>query len=221
MTKYEELLGRANAYGMESMSTAELIQLIIGGGGKGESSFRVAEEIASDYGLNLKAARARNFGDLYLMTGQALTRRQEAKLLSAMELARRVNSDGVQKQRITSPGDASNYFMPMLRNATHEYFYCMMLNTKNQIMAVRKISEGSLSASIVHPREVLAPAIAFHASSILVAHNHPSGNPHPSADDKHLTETLNSACDVMGIPLMDHIVIGDGIYYSFKEHGDF
>ncbi len=219
MTKYEDLLGRANAYGIESLTTAELIQLIIGGG-KGDGSLRVAEEIASDYGLHCKAARARNFGDLYLMTGQALTRRQEAKLLSAMELARRVNDENPEQVHISSPGDAAQFFMPRLRSQTHEQFLCMYLNCKNKVTAIRRISEGSLTSAVVHPREVYSPAVALHAASILVVHNHPSGDPYPSSEDRNLTSALESAGEALGIPILDSLIIGEGRYYSFKEHGD-
>ena len=96
----------------------------------------------------------------------------------------------------------------------------MLLNTKNRIISIRQISEGSLTSAVVHPREVYAPAIVAHAAAILVAHNHPSGDPYPSIDDRNLTAALSKAGDFIGIPLMDHIIIGNGRYYSFKERGD-
>lgn len=85
---------------------------------------------------------------------------------------------------------------------------------------MKQISEGSLTSAVVHPREVFAPAVINHAACILVAHNHPSGDPYPSTEDRHLTEALNTAGEALGIPVLDHVVIGDGRYYSFKEHGD-
>lgn len=221
MTGYETLLDRAQREGISSMSSAELISIIIGGNGKnGDGSMRVSESITAENGLYNKAARLQNFGELSVIAGVSLTRRQEAKLLSAMELARRVNSDSVENVHIGCPGDAANYIMPKLRYATHEYFYCILLNAKNRVMALRRISEGSLTCSIVHPREVFSPAVALHAATILAVHNHPSGDPFPSVEDKKLTLALDKAGDALGIPLMDHIVIGDGSYYSFKEHGD-
>lgn len=86
-------------------------------------------------------------------------------------------------------------------------------------MSIEKISEGSLNSSVVHPREAYAPAIVQHAAAILAVHNHPSGDPSPSREDRALTKTLRETGKVMGIPLLDHLIIGDGIYYSFKEQG--
>ena len=85
-------------------------------------------------------------------------------------------------------------------------------------MAVRQISEGSLTCAVVHPREVYAPAVVLHAAAILVAHNHPSGDPRPSDEDKELTRALSRSGDLLGIQFLDHVVIGDGRYYSFTEH---
>jgi DNA repair protein RadC len=110
--------------------------------------------------------------------------------------------------------------MGRLRNETHEKFVVLLLNTKNRIIKTEQIAEGSLTSAVVHPREVFAPAVVAHAACILVAHNHPSGDPYPSAEDRSLTHALEEAGNVLGIPLLDHLVIGDGRYYSFKEHGD-
>jgi DNA repair protein RadC len=108
--------------------------------------------------------------------------------------------------------------MGRLRNQTHETFIAVYLDTKNRVMAVRQISEGSLTCAVVHPREVYAPAVVLHAAAILVAHNHPSGDPRPSDEDKELTRALSRSGDLLGIQFLDHVVIGDGRYYSFKEH---
>ena len=95
----------------------------------------------------------------------------------------------------------------------------MALNTKNRIIGVKQIAQGSLTSAVVHPREVYQYAVVNHAACILVAHNHPSGDPYPSTQDRELTKALEEAGNVMGIPLLDHLVIGDARYYSFKEHG--
>lgn len=95
----------------------------------------------------------------------------------------------------------------------------VFLNTKNRIIGEEIISEGTLTGSLVHPREVFQPAILRHAAALVVAHNHPSGDPHPSREDRELTAMLYQAGKTLGIPLLDHLVIGDGIYYSFQENG--
>ena len=94
----------------------------------------------------------------------------------------------------------------------------VLLNSKNKVLQIEQISEGSLNSSVVHPREVFTPAVLHHAAAILAAHNHPSGDPTPSKEDKALTETLAQAGKYMGIPVLDHLIIGDAAYYSFKEH---
>ena len=142
-------------------------------------------------------------------------------LLASMELGKRlVLTDVPESEHITSPADAAQVLMGRLRHETHERFLVVLLNTKNRIISIRQISEGSLTSAVVHPREVYAPAIVAHAAAILVAHNHPSGDPYPSIDDRNLTVALSKAGDVIGIPLIDHVIIGNGRYYSFKEHGD-
>ncbi len=121
---------------------------------------------------------------------------------------------------LSRPADAAHVLKGRLRHETHERFLVVLLNTKNRINKIEQISEGSLTSAVVHPREVFAPAIVTHAAAILVAHNHPSGDSYPSIDDRNLTAVLSKAGDLIGIPLMDHIIIGDSRYYSFKEQGN-
>ncbi|MCI6544337.1 MAG: JAB domain-containing protein, partial [Phascolarctobacterium succinatutens] len=98
-------------------------------------------------------------------------------------------------------------------------FLVILLNSKNKVIGTELVSEGSLTNSVVHPREVFLPAILQHAASICVAHNHPSGDPQPSIEDRQLTAVLLAAGQTLGIPLLDHLIIGDGAYYSFQEDG--
>ena len=109
--------------------------------------------------------------------------------------------------------------MPRLRYATREQFLVILLNSKNLIIGTEIVSEGTLTNSVVHPREVFQPPILQHAAAICVAHNHPSGDPSPSREDKELTAVLQQAGLTLGIPLLDHLIIGDGAYYSFQEDG--
>ena len=108
--------------------------------------------------------------------------------------------------------------MPRLRYAVKEQFIVVLLNGRNKVIGTEVVSEGSLSNSIVHAREVFAPALLQHAAAIMVAHNHPSGDPKPSSEDKDITRMLARSGKVLGIPLMDHLIIGDGTYYSFLEN---
>ena len=108
--------------------------------------------------------------------------------------------------------------MPRLRYAAKEQFVVILLNNKNKVIGTEVVSEGSLSSSIVHPREVFVPAILHHAAAIMVAHNHPSGDPKPSIEDEEVTRQLLRSGKVLGIPMIDHVIIGDGNYYSFLEN---
>ena len=204
---HEELV----TYGEKTQSTEKLIEIIIGNEKK-------AKEIIENYETLEDALGKKNYETL-LTAG--LTKSEAQRLIAAIEIGKRIAaSDTEVRNHITSPGDAAKFLMPRLRHGTHEEFLTILLNTKNRVIKTERIAEGSLTSAVVHPREVFASAIVDHAAAILVAHNHPSGDPYPSSEDRHLTTSLEEAGKTLGIPLMDHIVIGDGRYYSFREHGE-
>lgn len=204
---HEELV----TYGEKTQSTEKLIEIIIGNEKK-------AKEIIENYETLEDALGKKNYETL-LTAG--LTKGEAQRLIAAIEIGKRIAaSDTEVRNHITSPGDAGKFLMPRLRYGTHEEFLTILLNTKNRVIKTERIAEGSLTSAVVHPREVFASAIVNHAAAILVAHNHPSGDPYPSSEDRHLTTSLEEAGKTLGIPLMDHIVIGDGRYYSFREHGE-
>jgi len=106
-----------------------------------------------------------------------------------------------------------------LNTLAQENLYCFCLDTKSKVKSIELISKGSLTTSIAHPREILKAAILSNAVSIILVHNHPSGDPEPSDDDKNLTDKISKACGIMSISLLDHIIIGKNSYYSFREKG--
>jgi DNA repair protein RadC len=108
-----------------------------------------------------------------------------------------------------------------LKHADREHIYALLLNTKNVLISVELISIGSLNATIIHPREILKPAIIASAASIILVHNHPTGDPTPSREDVEFTRRFDKCGKLIGIDLLDHIVIGNGHFYSLKEHGSF
>lgn len=121
---------------------------------------------------------------------------------------------------IRKSDDAFNIMKDVFATFVNEHFYIIMLNTKHHVLGISKICEGSLNASIVHPREVFQIVLAKGmVASIILAHNHPSGDPSPSTEDITLTKTLVDAGKLLNIPILDHIIIGDGIYISLKEKG--
>jgi DNA repair protein RadC len=117
------------------------------------------------------------------------------------------------------PWDAASALMTLLQDEPAEVFAILCLTTKHRVIAYHEVSRGTLDSTLVHPRDVFQAALLANAAAIVAAHNHPSGDPTPSPDDVALTRRLVEAGDVMGIPVLDHIIIGDGRYYSFKEAG--
>ncbi len=218
MITKDDIKERLYQYGPEVLTNAELISMILRKGKKNIAPQHVAETIDADYGTYRQLAHCQSVDDL--LYRYPITQDQALALIASMELGKRlVLTDIPESDHIASPADAAQILMGRLRHETHERFLIVLLNTKNRIISIRQISEGSLTSAVVHPREVYAPAIVAHAAAILVAHNHPSGDPYPSADDRNLTAALSKAGDLIGIPLMDHVIIGNGRYYSFKEHG--
>ena len=153
--------------------------------------------------------------------GKALTPAAYKKVMVIRELSRRLLREGSREYAsiVKGPADAAAYLMPILRYEVKENFVVLLLNTKNKIIGHRVVSIGSLSASIVHPREVFKEAIKVNAASIIIAHNHPSGDPAPSREDVAVTERLVKAGKIMDIQVLDHIIIGDSKYLSMKERG--
>jgi len=143
------------------------------------------------------------------------------KLLASLELARRLYSSAALDQPIIiqNPGDAAKLLMAEMRYLDREHFRIILLNTKNHVLAVETISIGSLSSSIVHPRECFSIAIKKKAATIILVHNHPSGNPTPSKEDQDVTKRLVEVGKLIGIDILDHIIIGDGTSVSMKEKG--
>jgi DNA repair protein RadC len=182
--------------------------------------FKEAQEsvLAIDEGLQVRETmELATYGEL---PSKKLTKLQMVKFKALAELIRQVGQkQSKQIKVIHGPEDVANYLMPLLKYETKEHFVVMFLNTKNHVIGHKIISTGSLSASVVHPREVFEAACKAHAAAIIVSHNHPSGDPTPSREDKAVTERLVKAGNVMDIPVLDHVIIGNARYCSFKDKG--
>jgi len=141
-------------------------------------------------------------------------------LAAAFELGRRANGARLPRgAALVSSLDVYRQFRPLMRDARHEYFLSALLDVKNRLIREVRISEGSLSASLVHPREAFAPAVREPAHAVVFAHNHPSGDPSPSDEDAILTRRLTQAGEVLGIKVLDHVIVGDDDYFSFADAG--
>ena len=203
--------------GAAALTDSELLAILIGSGTQEKSALDIARDLTADNGILKNIALVHDVKELAKTKG--LGRAKAALIIAALELGRRIASaEPLVRDSITSPEDGVTLLMPRLRYESKEHFLVVLLNSKNKVLDVEQISEGSLNSSVVHPREVFAPAVLHHAAAILTAHNHPSGDPTPSKEDKDLTNTLVQAGKYMGIPVLDHIIIGDAKYFSFKEH---
>lgn len=141
-----------------------------------------------------------------------------ASLSAAVELGRRIAAAPRQKRiAIENSKQVANLFMEQMRTLKKETVQAVYLNTKNEILSIENVSVGNLNSSIVTPREVFRNAVRRSASAVILAHNHPSGNPEPSQADRELTQRLIESGEILGIRLLDHIIIGDGVYISMRE----
>jgi DNA repair protein RadC len=155
-----------------------------------------------------------------LMRIHGIGEAKAVELLAAFELGRRVQGAKLEdRTTIRSPEDVFRVLQPRLRDLKKEVFYVLLLDSKNGLQREQEVTSGTLNASLVHPREVFKPAIDFLAASVIVVHNHPSGNPEPSAEDKEITKQLVEAGKILGIPLHDHIIIAGNGYTSLAERG--
>ena len=208
------------ANGAAVLTDAELIAILLRTGTAEKSAIDIASEMTADGGLYKRLAGITRLNELTNIKG--LGQAKAATVLAALEIGRRISSaKPIEKIHLSCPQDVADFLMPRLRYAAKEQFVVILLNNKNKVIGTEVVSEGSLSSSIVHPREVFAPAILHHAAAIMVAHNHPSGDPKPSIEDEKVTRQLLRSGKVLGIPMIDHVIIGDGNYYSFLENEAF
>ena len=182
-----------------------------------ESALRLAENLLD------RAGGLAGLGHATLEEVEQVRGIGEAKavtLLAALELGRRVDSLApLDRTAVRTPDDVAALLLPRFRYESRESFVAVLLSTKNHVLKTPVISVGSLNASIVHPRELFREAINASAAAVIVAHNHPSGDPTPSPEDVSLTRKLVEAGKILDIPVLDHVVLGDGKYVSFKEKG--
>jgi DNA repair protein RadC len=209
---------RLLAFGAGVLSDGELLAVIFGTGHPGAgSALAIARSLLSRFG-DLRGIVSAPVAELAAVAGVGPAR---ASTVVAMgEVARRVQADRLDSGAILSSAAAVHaHFGPLLADDKRESFYSVLLDGKNRVMAKVRVSQGSLGASIVHPREAFRPAVREAAAAVLFVHNHPSGDPTPSAEDRRITERLRRAGEVMGIPVLDHVVVGRGRYWSFADNG--
>jgi DNA repair protein RadC len=210
---------RLAALGPEALSDAELVALLLRTGTARRSARDAAQDLLRRYGGLRGLARA-PLADLRGEPGVADAK--GATLLAAFELGRRVASLRLRRgDPIRSPADVHRHFHPLLRDAPHERFLVVLLDGRHRVIRPVLTSQGTLTASLVHPREVFAPALREPAAAIVLVHNHPSGDPTPSREDHEVTVRLAAAGELLGIPVLDHVVVAEQGYVSLRDSGSF
>ena len=203
--------------GAQALGNSELLAILLRTGTAAESALRLAENLLD------RAGGLAGLGHATLEEVEQVRGIGEAKavtLLAALELGRRVDSLApLDRTAVRTPDDVAALLLPRFRYESRESFVAVLLSTRNHVLKTPVISVGSLNASIVHPRELFREAINASAAAVIVAHNHPSGDPTPSPEDVSLTRKLVEAGKILDIPVLDHVVLGDGKYVSFKEKG--
>lgn len=203
--------------GSESLSDAQLLAILLRTGSDKGDALQLAIYLLKKFSPLPQLLQA-TISELCAVKGVGPAK--AAQLKAALELGRRSLILPLFEGAVFSKScDVFQYFAPLFRNAKKEYFKILLLDQKNKIIRDVTISEGSLTATIVHPREVFRPAIRDSAASVIFIHNHPSGDPTPSIEDKKITTRLAEVGKVMGIPVLDHIIIGDKDYFSFADAG--
>ncbi len=203
-------------YGPEALSNAELLAIILRTGSQKENVINMCSRIFSDY--NIKQLSQANISKLTQMHG--IGNAKAAQIAAVFELARKLEGfTDEPKRKIRSPADVYSLLYPKMREHKRERLVALLLDTKNHVIREEVISIGSLNANIVHPREVFKAALMESCASVILSHNHPSGDPTPSREDIAVTEKLVEGGKLLGIDVLDHVVIGDGRYVSLKDEG--
>ena len=204
-------------YGASALSDIELLAILLRTGTTSKSVLHLAEDVLAQYkDKGLAAIMHISPQEIASIHGIGLAK--AATVVAAVELGRRLSERAAQTlEKVEGPEDVARYVIPSLRFEQKEHFLAMFLDIRNRILTLSTISVGSLTSSIAHPREVFREAIRYSAASVILVHNHPSGDPAPSREDIQLTKQMMKAGEIMGIPVLDHVVVAGDNFVSLKE----
>jgi DNA repair protein RadC len=203
--------------GAAALGDNELLAIVLGSGTNGRHALTIANELLGAAGGPHGLART-TADELARVAGIGPVK--AAQVVAAVELGRRVVTQTPRiRACVRSPRDAAALLIPEFGTRTVEHFGVVLLDTRHRVVRTTVLAVGGLNSSVVHPREVFREAALGAAAAIIVFHNHPSGDPSPSPDDVELTDRLAAAGTLMGIDVVDHVIVGDGRYWSFKESG--
>lgn len=209
---------RLTSRGPAALSSAELIAIVLGTGRPGVDALALAQRLLQEGSGSLRRLASRPAAEWRRLPGLGPTK--AARLLAAFELGLRAALEARPvPQRIRDPEDVVRRFAPRLRDLTVEEFHLLVLDSQSQVVREVLVTRGLLNSSLVHPREVFRPAIAEAAAGIIVVHNHPSGDPTPSAEDRSVTRQLVAAGRLLDIPVYDHVIIAGDRWVSLGAAG--
>ncbi|MGD9604625.1 MAG: DNA repair protein RadC [Bacilli bacterium] len=206
---------RLQKFGVHSLATHELLAIILRTGCQKQSAVDVAKALL----YNFESIDRLNEATIFeLMQTKGIGVAKAIEILAAIELGKRINSPTTLKIQISSPEQSYNFLKDSMQHLTQENLVCLYLNLKSEVISQKIISIGTINNTIFNPRDILKWGLKLSASAIIVAHNHPSGNPEPSMEDVLVTKKLLQASKLVDILIVDHIIIGKNRYYSFLEH---
>lgn len=210
----EKLMG----HGARSLSEAELIAILMRSGTRNKSALDVAKELLSKHNNSLAAVSKLSVHELMQIKG--IGEAKAVTITAAMELGRRrMTESAMKKSQIGSSVDAYDLLHPRMRDLTQEAFWIILLDRRSKVIALEEIHVGGMSAMVVDPKIIFQKALERKASALILSHNHPSGTPSPSMEDIRLTEKIIAAGNFIDIKILDHIIIGEGTYFSFADEG--
>lgn len=205
--------------GVSALSDSELLAILIGSGNDKESAVELSKRILLSVDNNLNKLSKLGVGDL-MKDFRGIGEAKSVSIIAALELGRRRKSTQKEENpKITSSKEAYNELSPMISDLHHEEIWVLLLSRSNQVIKKMQVSRGGISATVIDVRLILREALNVYASSMVLGHNHPSGNCNPSPGDKAITQKLKEAARLMDISLLDHIIVGNEGYFSFGDEG--
>ncbi len=209
--------------GAEQLSDVELLAILLGTGTNGRSVIEVARDLlhhceSKEPGSGLRGLLTLRESELKRVA-KGLGRAKLCTVLAALQIGMRAGATPLRRVDLSNPRAVFEYLSPRMAHLAREQFHVVLLTAKNHVIDSECVSEGTLTASLVHPREIFKSAIRRSAHAVILAHNHPSGDPTPSREDREVTNRLVQAGRLIGIEVLDHLVIGQGRYASFRERG--
>lgn len=203
--------------GADKLSDAEILAILLRVGSQETTAIDLARQLIKEFG-GFRGLGSRSVAELCQVNGVGPAK--AAQIKAALEVGKRLfREDAKIKDKVEGSEDVYKFVGPHLRDLGREVFKILLLTSRNTVILEKTIFEGSLTESFVSPREIVKEAINHSAASVVFVHNHPSGNPEPSEEDKRVTQQLKTACQMVGIQVLDHIIIGSSDYFSFADTG--